>query len=222
MTKEKQPKEYTGTWIPAAIMEDEDLTIAERMLYAEIASYKKCFASNAFFAERLKLTERSIQRYKKRLVVKGYIVIEKFDGRRQFCRVCHDNSVTPATTELSPIKKSINKNKTVSKETGGDASSTMTQFGKPEVNELLAYWKEIMGYEITSRRQMNRYAANNLLKAHPLEAVRTLVRVAAAARSDEYAPRVADFCDLHAKRNQLILWAQKQEAKIEKNQVMKI
>ncbi len=101
----------------------------------------------------------------------------------------------------------------------GKSPSASSTRGKPEINELMAYWQQMMGYGIKSRLLKNRYAASNLLKVHGLEAVRTLVRVAAAARADEYAPRAADFCDLQAKVNQLILWAQKQEAKVQKNQI---
>lgn len=77
----EQPKEYTGTWIPAIIMEDEKLKPVDKILYAEIASFKTCFASNEFLANRIGLSVRGLQDSLNRLKNLGYIKVN--DGNNQ-------------------------------------------------------------------------------------------------------------------------------------------
>lgn len=67
--------QYTGTWIPAVIMEDGMLSPTEKMLYAEIASFKKCYMSNEVLAARLGVSVRTVQNGLKKLSTREYIVI---------------------------------------------------------------------------------------------------------------------------------------------------
>ena len=76
----------------------------------------------------------------------------------------------------------------------------------PDINELFAYWHEIIGYEITSRKQANRNACKNLIARHTVDGVKRLTEGVRQAQGDKYAPRIADFCDLQSKLNQLIVW----------------
>ena len=50
-------KEYTGVWIPREVMECEQLTPVEKIAYGEIASFSKCYASNAWLAKRIGKSE---------------------------------------------------------------------------------------------------------------------------------------------------------------------
>jgi hypothetical protein len=75
-----------------------------------------------------------------------------------------------------------------------------------DINVCFAYWKEQLGYGIQSRTKPNRYACSNLLKRHGVEGVRRLIDGVVVAQSDQYAPRIADFCDLQTKFNQLMQW----------------
>lgn len=77
-----QPREYTGTWIPAYVMEDKDLTPTQKILYAEIASFKKCYAGNEFLANRLQLSIRGLQDALAVLKTKGYILVSGSTSKR--------------------------------------------------------------------------------------------------------------------------------------------
>jgi len=69
-------REFKGVFIPAEIWNDENLSITERVLFAEIDSFSRngeCFASNGHFARLLKVSTRQIQNYLKSLKEKGYI-----------------------------------------------------------------------------------------------------------------------------------------------------
>lgn len=80
-------------------------------------------------------------------------------------------------------------------------------YGKAEINQLFETWEQTTGLPITSNRTKNRYACNNLIGKYGVDGVEKLIRVVEKAQTDRYAPRVADFCDLQAKLNQLLVWA---------------
>lgn len=78
-----------------------------------------------------------------------------------------------------------------------------------EINEMFSYWNEILGYEISSKKQANRYACSNLLKKYGAAGVKQLIMAVSSAQSDQYAPRVSDFSSLQSKLNELVAWAKK-------------
>lgn len=84
-----------------------------------------------------------------------------------------------------------------------------TAYGKPEINELITYWKDTTGIELSSKTKANRNAANNLLKKHGMDKLKALIRGVNAANSDKYAPRISDFVELQSKTNELITWGKK-------------
>lgn len=118
-TKANQP-EYTGTWIPKHIMQDGNLSAANKMLYAQVASFEVCYASNGYFAERSGVTERSIQRGLVELENKGYIIRSGDDDTVRVIIALRDKpttqvvtrddvNVTPPTTKASSNNKVKNK-----------------------------------------------------------------------------------------------------------------
>lgn len=82
-------------------------------------------------------------------------------------------------------------------------------YGKPEINELFTFWSGEVGYDIESKVAANRRAASNLLKKFGPDKLQSLIRGVALAHGDQYAPGIADFCDLQSKTNQLIVWGKK-------------
>jgi DnaD/phage-associated family protein len=70
-------RQFKGIWIPAEIWLDENLTVMEKVLYAEIDSFcgngKECFCSNAHFAKMLQVSERQVRRLLCSLEEKGVI-----------------------------------------------------------------------------------------------------------------------------------------------------
>ena len=90
------------------------------------------------------------------------------------------------------------------------SEAEVVSYGKAEINQLFETWEATTGLPITSNKTKNRYACNNLVTKYGVEGVEKLIRVVERAQSDRYAPRVADFCDLQAKLNQLLVWAKNQ------------
>lgn len=73
---EEQAREFTGIWIPAVIINDPELTPIDLIVYAQVASFNCCIASNAYIAKLAHASVRSVQYTIKRLEAKGYIRIE--------------------------------------------------------------------------------------------------------------------------------------------------
>lgn len=69
----KNQKEYTGTWIPAHVMEDQDITATAKIMYGFIANFETCYASNQWFAKHLNIKLRNVQYRLTELEDKGYV-----------------------------------------------------------------------------------------------------------------------------------------------------
>lgn len=117
-----------------------------------------------------------------------------------------------ATDELqgSQIKNKVSESKSITNVIG-----ETPEYGNSDINEMFKYWQVVVGYEISSRRQANRNACNNLIKKHSAEGVRKLIQGVAIASNDKYAPRISDFVTLQSKLNDLILWGKKNQTKQE-------
>lgn len=87
------------------------------------------------------------------------------------------------------------------------------EYGKPEINEVFAYWENAVGYAITSRITANRHAAANLTKKYGADGLGKLIRGVAASQNDQYAPRISDFVSLQSKTNDLLAWLKKTTTK---------
>ena len=71
--EKEQKREFTGVWIPRIIIEDEELSMTDRMIYAEIACFEVCYKSNEMLGKRYKLKADTISRVISRLVKKEYV-----------------------------------------------------------------------------------------------------------------------------------------------------
>lgn len=98
-------KEYTGVWIPADVMESDQLSPMEKILYGEIAGFRECYASNAWLANRIGRTERSVQMMLAKLIKIGFVEKCGFNGRFRLIRVRnnfqvrHEKNFTPCHEE---------------------------------------------------------------------------------------------------------------------------
>lgn len=75
-----EKREFKGVWIPKEIWLDQDLTIQERVLLAEIDSFstteRGCFASNSYLGKIMRLSPSRISGMISRLVKLNYIKSE--------------------------------------------------------------------------------------------------------------------------------------------------
>lgn len=214
--KEDQRKEYTGSWIPAHIMMDNELSPSSKILYAEIASFRICFASNAFLAERLGISESGVQKILRKLRQKGYIKLGSFDGRKRTLVCVRDVPESMAEVDYSPpIDNSIDN----SIDTLPIGKVAQEPKGKTEINQLFEEWHLKTGIPISGKEKANRYAANNLLKKHGYAKCVQLIAGVALAQQDRYAPRISDFTQLQSKLTDLLTWGKTKQTKQEVNMV---
>lgn len=71
-------RDFKGVFIPKEIWLSSELTPTEKLVWAEINSLDRefgCVADNAHFEKVLKLSERQVQDYIKRLKNKGFIEV---------------------------------------------------------------------------------------------------------------------------------------------------
>ena len=73
----KQQRAFKGIWIPVEIWLNKNLTMTEKIVYAEIDSFcsnsQECYASNKHFAQLVGVTENRISHVITALEKKGYI-----------------------------------------------------------------------------------------------------------------------------------------------------
>lgn len=73
---EKNLREFKGVWIPKEIWLDEDLSIQEKVLMAEIDSFESangCFASNSYLGKFLGLSPSRVSGMISKLISKEFL-----------------------------------------------------------------------------------------------------------------------------------------------------
>lgn len=229
--EEQQQKDYVGVWIPAEISERTDLSPREKWLWAEIAGYKECWASNARLAERMQVSERWISSCLSKMIKLGLIERCGFNGRFRKIRVKGRIKVLGSLEEKfkADLKKSSRQtrrkvqpeNKVKNKVENNSftkvkllANSDVkevdekVEYGNPEVNAFIKAFNEVL--ELPNRAtKMDRYAASNFLRRYDHDELRRLLAMVKASTLDKYAPRIATIRDLQSKEQNLRLWAKK-------------
>jgi hypothetical protein len=82
---------------------------------------------------------------------------------------------------------------------------------KNEIDEIIAYWVERVGFELGNETG-NRRAIAALIRQHGMDKLKRLVDGAALAMDDQYAPRISDFVSLKRKQNDLLVWGRKRNS----------
>ena len=75
---ERHERDFKGVWIPREIWLSEELSLMEKVLFVEIHSLdneRGCFASNAYFAEFFKVSDRQIRNIIGVLKTKGFVMV---------------------------------------------------------------------------------------------------------------------------------------------------
>ena len=190
----EEKRAFNGVWICAAIFLDEKLTPAGKILLAEIDSLSTdehgCYASNAHFAKRLRVTESRANHVVARLTREGYIVRVCNDGRLTQRVVAPQYSSNPATS-----RRLIEQNRRLAKNSSSELSHS-----EDCNSELLKI------ATLSCQKEQSRTAKNNgavLLKKVPIEERRRHIQMRIAkramARSRQKRRRVvflALFCRL--------------------------
>lgn len=200
--------EYTGTFIPKYIMENRELHVTDKFLYAEIASFNECFAGNDFFAARLNMSLRGVEDAIRRLKEAGLIKAVAFDGRKRKLLAIQNHAQTWSSTVTErgaaprsnvDIDNTIENN--IDIKTKAKDSLKQNPYN-PDIDIAFINWIDVYGFtpkQPTSERR----EAKKLIKQHGLERVSGAIRAAYAAKDIEYAPVITSFKDLWYKWDKL-------------------
>lgn len=132
-----EPKqEYTGSWIPAAVMLSKELRPIEKLLYAEIASFNSCWASNGWLSERIGISERSVTSGIRRLKELNFIVVVETENSR-LC-TASQNLLPPLEKFATPLAKFAIKNNNKNKEIEKTHTSTLRDDDRVSTSPLPA------------------------------------------------------------------------------------
>lgn len=107
------------------------------------------------------------------------------------------NSTLPNLTKLNLTKPNVVEDP--------EARKVTTK----ELDGMFEYWSQEVGYSITSKVRQNREFAGKLLKEYERGELALMIKAAALASEDQYAPGVSNFIDLYRKWDALKLWGKK-------------
>lgn len=230
-------KEYTGVWIPAEVMECEELSNTEKLCYGEIACFKECYASNAWLAKRLHCSESTASNSINKLIKMGLvencgyngrfrkIIVLKNGGRLLKNKQSDSEKIKSQTMKkLTPENKVKNKVKNKAKdilpaELATDNSSIVESSKKNEVSELIDCWNETMGAKLNVNG-INIGAIANLRKKFSVEEIKSVIKALPQMMSMDYEPRVSDFVDLYQKWNKVMDWGRRMKIKEKRKEEM--
>lgn len=219
MDSDNPIKEYTGVWIPAEVMESDELEPLDKLVYGEIASFRECYGSNAWLAKRVKRSIRTVIDSVNKLVNLGFVERSCFNGRSRTLRVVKFRTADVQNFAQQTCEELHTENKVENKvyiSTKVDSEEPKKEeYGNHEVNALLELWEHETG--ITANvAKANRLAAYNLIRKKGFDGAKSVVElVGRALRSgDKYAPRIASFRDLqgqYEKLSKLEAWEARQD-----------
>lgn len=86
--EEKNQRGFFGIIIGKEILDDQDLSIAEKFIYGYIASFTRCcFETNEKIAEKLGISESTVKHAIPKLAEKKYLFVEKTNNRNNARRI---------------------------------------------------------------------------------------------------------------------------------------
>ncbi len=167
MTSEKQ--NYYAV-IPSDILNANDLTSDEKLLYALITSLSNekgyCYASNSYFAKRFGKTDRSIKRWLQSLTSKSYVTSEVIYGEgtkqitNRYLRIARD--VPRGRDKYDPRgrdKYVLDNNKDINNKDINIKKINKKKFFKPDLIDVQKYFLE-KGYKANPKEFFDYYNEN--------------------------------------------------------------
>lgn len=215
MDSDNPIKEYTGVWIPAEVMESDELEPLDKLVYGEIASFRECYGSNAWLAKRVKRSIRTVIDSVNKLVDLGFVERSDFNGRFRMLRCAVFRTADVQNFAQQTCEELHTENKVENKvENNNGEEPKKTEYGNHEVNALLELWEHETGLTANVAKA-NRLAAYNLIRKKGFDGAKAVVELVGRAihSGDKYAPRIASFRDLqgqYEKLSKLEAWEARQ------------
>lgn len=210
------------------ILEDERLTLAEKIILARISGFEEFYEAAEETAEKLKISADKVRKAKQHLAKLGFIIELENTGRgkryiasflearlvkltNQTGQINQSDWAKNTTEYKESIKRELKEKQT--KEKDPDQPKT---YGNAEVNAMLEAWAEATGFDYKNQKN-ERYAISGLIRQHGPERMRALLRLVSMARRsrDRFAPQIAKPSQLRGKYSKLealTMWAEKREA----------
>lgn len=79
-----EDRDFKGVWIPKEIYLDKELNALDKIIFTEIDSLDNgdgCYASNKYLADFCQCSETKVSTAISKLIQKGYVKLESFNGR---------------------------------------------------------------------------------------------------------------------------------------------
>ena len=175
--------------IPIAIWNLSELHPNERVLLAEVASFKECFAGNDHFAKLLNVSEATARGYIYNLVKRGYLIREGSRYNRRLRKSAQTNAQNSANECVNPRKRVRKSTQTSAQNSAHTNTYTNTPTNTPtkstpsragvvlpyETEKFREAWAEWLEYKRTDHRfkyktaQTEQRALMTLANEHPTE-----------------------------------------------------
>lgn len=98
MENEELKREVKGIWIPIEVWERKDLSLNEKVLFAEVDSYttkdKDCFMSDEYISKFLGINKTNANKTLSSLIKKGLVIKTRFDGRKRYVKAALSQMTT--------------------------------------------------------------------------------------------------------------------------------
>lgn len=178
---------------------------------------KGCIASNKTIAQETGLKEKTVANAVSKLNKLGWVKVQLDKNNH---RILIEPSLTiepPFTVQGTPLHSTVNieysnKNTVIENTTNVVLAKAekKDKYGRlTEINDAFTYWETSMGYKITSKMKMNRFAASNLIKTHTLDGLSRVIQALPVIHAEQYAPAKAkpsDFIELQANWNSVMAY----------------
>lgn len=222
-------KEYTGVWIPKAVMECDDLSPIDKLVYGEIACFNKCYGTNAWLAKRVGRSEVTVSRSVSKLTRLGFVELAGMDGNIRFLKAYQKRRGVVIKNDKGGLSKmtSIDNNKDNKKDImdtkvsiGGTPKTELVRSQRSmDIDQAFIDWETIMGYPLQDNKT-DRRAVNSILsrKDMDLEKLRMMIHLVKKSQADQYKRfSITCFTDMMYKTNDLIAWAHEKAAQQKQN-----
>ena len=172
---EQFERDFKGIWIPKEIWLKPELSILDKIVFAEIDSLSNddsCYASNEYLAKFCGCSERSVSGSIANLLKLGYIEKVSLDGRTRVLRSCLAYTSIETCKNCEPqshgfLPNNIDNNKVYKKEKDITTLHSVIslekkiskRFKKPTIEEIREYIKE-QGYSVVPEAFFDYYESN--------------------------------------------------------------
>nr|DAP75724.1 MAG TPA: helix-turn-helix domain protein [Caudoviricetes sp.] len=231
------PRQFTGVWIPKEVLLDDRLTGAEKILYAEIASFgdKGCWKRSKELMKLAGVRTSTFQASCRKLVSLGYITQKRQYGRmvrwsnlgfgtsRSTPHNSHQSEIQrDARGEIQRVHIDNTKDNTKDNTTTGDKLPAVDEVPKKEKDDEIArlYYQVIKALSLP-------VANHNTVRAKIAEMKRTyteqvcidyltFMRDKYSSWETKYKPQVSNALDVYTKSRQIMsrLWEDNKEQEV--------